>query len=1177
MPVSPQSAIEQLRERFPHYKDLSDEHVYRIARRDYPDAPIQDWPESGYVAPKQSSPDDIYLDKTDEDTFLDYFNWGIDEDSSYLARLAYTRSLQGMASDFLRGEAKFKLERQPAIWEEAVAGILAYAQPLDLLSLYGGGSIVGKAFVKSSLGKGATDYLTKGIIKMSPKAKYSEVSRAVAGILGSEMAYVPYEGAKANMFARTLHMQNPGMDPLTPEEIQKETFAGVVHGGVMGVLGGSARPFLAAKHAGVLRQIDKLELKKALTSGQQKQLFSLKNKVKYTGNLGQYASEVAGLTAGDVAGTAVAYGQMKSMEELAVTVATMGGFAGVTRLTSYGLNRIVDEPLTKAYEKYEIEHQKRQKELDAEDNVIRDMHEKAKSQDDSAIESRAMDDVESDSAPSSNKPRIAWEDTPEYKEYQQLIKDKESFMSMRDKLRDEDALDFLKEKYNIALRIANFIDNSGYNKAKDGVNGIHEWLRDGARKIENSLEQKKGDMPSQIQNLQFKLKQEFDIETIKVDDGTGNLIDVDISEAQKYMPGDTPIEKQTNLLNKAQELYNNVEQSQTKRISKKYEQNEREVISLSKDKNEIQKSIDDLKGRLNEDMPEKRRNELATELSEHENSLAFLNEIDEEINKINKSNSLTTNSKNKYTLNFDLLKTFISTQYADLPVRPATKKSRAKALISFIKKVNKETDSKLTALNENRLVKLAREMFKSDASALTDFLKFLDKKGALPRELQGIGDDIFKVSKKQGGRTTPRGLLTSDVKGGGGLDIVTSKTGTRKNIDWSDTKSKHSNLDTKSLLKKVIKLVQDKSNKVIAYMNNKKVEYESIFFIKKQEGDDFINVALSGDTVTELSKQLFGGKVTGKSFRKSFSTWVDNQYGSTSDQFQLVDYFGLTHRDVNKKIYQSYQSKFSSTGDGMPTGKYLDMFKSLQKEYQDLIFNSVTSEQMKKMKNAQLKKYGLTEGNLDLAGAVSIYRLKKGFENIALISKAADKDGFISIEPTNVKGRKADVYKIHENVLEATFRTMSEGSSRIIEQFGNIETQNILGIPISKKFAPLEELLQKAGVIQYATQLEAKNQEFSFTKKQIDVFRESSLERNAIDNKKSLRAKAKILLAGNMNKEVTRKNLGNKAYESKLKDVLLKSKILTKDEINSMKSISLQDDIIDESVLQRLIKHTNCN
>lgn len=1176
MPVSPQSAIQQLREKFPHYKDLTDEHVYRIARRDFPDAPIQDWPESGYVAPKQISGADVYLDKTDEDSFLDYFNWGIDEDSSYLARLAYSRSLQGMASDYLRGEAKFKLDRQPAIWEEAVAGILAYTQPLDFISLYGGGSILGKAFVKSSLGKGTADYLSKSIIKMAPKAKYSEVSSAVTGILGSEMAYVPYEAAKANMFAKTLHIQNPGIDPLTDEEIKKETFAGVVHGGIMGVLGGSVRPFLAAKHAGFLRQVDKIELQKTISTGQKKQLFSLKNKVKYTGNLGQYASEVGGLTAGDVAGTAVAYGQMKSMEELAVTVATMGGFAGVTRLTSYGLNRIVDEPLKKSYESYKIEHQKRQKELDAEENVIRDMHKKAKSQSDSSVETQAMDSMETDATPTSNKPRIKWEETPEYKEYQQLLADKDAFTRLRDKLTDEEALDFLKQKYNVSLRIANFIDNSGYNKAKDGVNGIHEWLRNGSKKIENSIQQKQDDVPSQIQNLQLKLKQEFNIETIKVDDGSGNLIDVNISKAQQYMPGDTPIEKQTNLLNKTQDLYNNVEQTQIKKSSRKYEQNEQEVISLGRDKTEMQKSINNLKEKLKEDMPESKSNELATDLFNEERALKFLDEIDAEIDVINKNTSLSTNSKNKQILNFDLLKTFISKQYRDLNVAAPTKESRAKQLVSLIKKINKETDSKLTELNENAFIKIASETMKADASALTDFLTFLDKKGALPRELKGLGEDIFARAAGRKAKITPRGLTTSDIKGGGGLDIVTSKTGTRKNIDWSDTKSKYSNLTTKSLLKKVIKLVQNKSNKVIGYINNKKIEYESIFFIKKQDGDNFINVALSGDTVTALSKQLFGNKITGTTFRKGFSTWVDNKYGRKSDQFQLVDYFGLTHRNVNDKIYQSYQAKFKTDKNGMPTGKYLDMFKSIQKEYQNLIFDSATSEQMKKMKNAQLKKYGLTEGNLDLAGTASIYRLKKGFENIALISKAAGKDGFISIEPTNVKGRKADVYKIHKNVLEATFRTMSEGSSRIIEQFANIGTEKILGVPISRKFAPLEELLQKAGVIQYARQLESKNQEFSFTKKQIDVFRESSLERNAIDNKKSLRAKAKILLSGNMNKEVTRKNLGNKAYESKLKDILLKGKILTKDEIKNMKSISLKNNIIDESVLQKVIKYTNC-
>ena len=93
MPVSPQSAIQQLRDQFPEYRYLSDEDVYYIARTEYPDVPIQDWPESGYTPPKKVDPADIYMQRTDEDSFMDNFNlYGIDEDSSFLARLAYTRN-----------------------------------------------------------------------------------------------------------------------------------------------------------------------------------------------------------------------------------------------------------------------------------------------------------------------------------------------------------------------------------------------------------------------------------------------------------------------------------------------------------------------------------------------------------------------------------------------------------------------------------------------------------------------------------------------------------------------------------------------------------------------------------------------------------------------------------------------------------------------------------------------------------------------------------------------------------------------------------------------------------------------------------------------------------------------------------------------------------------------------
>ena len=263
----------------------------------------------------------------------------------------------------------------------------------------------------------------------------------------------------------------------------------------------------------------------------------------------------------------------------------------------------------------------------------------------------------------------------------------------------------------------------------------------------------------------------------------------------------------------------------------------------------------------------------------------------------------------------------------------------------------------------------------------------------------------------------------------------------------------------------------------------------------------------------------------------------------------------------------------------MPTGQYLQMFKDLQDEYQNLIFDNVSSANMLKLKEKQLKKYGLTPGNLELTGTASIYNLKQGFENIALLSQTADSKGFITFKGT---GPRSNTYKIHKDVLEAMFRTMSEGSSRITEQFAAAATKKVIGLPLSGKFPPLKELLQKAGVIEYAKQIDrgyfgSLQPLIEFTPSQKDIFRKTSLQKNSTDDVKSLRAKAKILLAGNLNTEVTRKNLGNKKYETKLKEILVDSKLLTKEEVAKMKKISLQDDVVDEAVLTKLLKYIDCS
>ena len=161
------------------------------------------------------------------------------------------------------------------------------------------------------------------------------------------------------------------------------------------------------------------------------------------------------------------------------------------------------------------------------------------------------------------------------------------------------------------------------------------------------------------------------------------------------------------------------------------------------------------------------------------------------------------------------------------------------------------------------------------------------------------------------------------------------------------------------------------------------------------------------------------------------------------------------------------------------------------------------------------------------------------------------------------------------------FRTMSEGSSRITEQFGKVVTggEPTTGVQFSQTSGlgkkALDNLYEKANIIKYAENLE--NPDIKLKQQPKDIFKKEALSFNSSDNKKSGVAKVKILLAGSGNKEITRKNLGNKEYESNLKDILIQAKVLTKLEINKMKKISLQDDVIDSGVLQKLTEILDCS
>ena len=59
------SFIEQLKERHPNWKQengewYDDKLLYGMGREQYPNAPVVDWPQAGYVTPAQPSEEDLF-------------------------------------------------------------------------------------------------------------------------------------------------------------------------------------------------------------------------------------------------------------------------------------------------------------------------------------------------------------------------------------------------------------------------------------------------------------------------------------------------------------------------------------------------------------------------------------------------------------------------------------------------------------------------------------------------------------------------------------------------------------------------------------------------------------------------------------------------------------------------------------------------------------------------------------------------------------------------------------------------------------------------------------------------------------------------------------------------------------------------------------------------------------
>ncbi len=1195
MAISPENAIQQLRDAFPDkYKFATDEEVYRIARNKYPDAPIQDWQKIGYKSiPKiKEDPFDVNLERTDETTFLDHFNiYGIDEDSSYLARLAYTRSLQGMASDVLRGKPKFTFDEQPSLFSEAIAGIMSFAMPLDALSLFGGGGIFGKAVLSTGGAKAATKYLSKKVLKVAPGMAKAPGGRAavessIRNIIGSEMMYVPYEGAKANMFARTEHMRNPDMDPLSSQDILKETFAGVVHGGIMGVMGGSTRPFLAARHSRLLKTIDNFEAQKKLTGASQGRLLKLKDKLKYTGAYSQYATDVAGLTLGDITGTAVAYGQIKSGEEMMASLLTMGGFAGATRVAGLGLNKVVMEPLEKAQSEYKKKFEIRKKQLDKEEAIQNSVNSKSKEQLDTDAEQQATQNSFENMSDLDDR-RKAFDESEAGMRFKEIENKVKAFKELADDDIDDPkkALKFYEKRMEMFAEVKDYLE--GAETMFDDVDRLEKWMDEGLENATKSLGIQRGSIADNISTRITQIRTRLDKagrpDTIPIELADGTFKDTPIMNIQdelskKGLSGDELNQEFLRILDSTEKTLSNIP---TQKESLRLDAKESTYVKTQKTVGELEESSKNI------DPKDKRLVESYNE------NIKTIKEIDNIINELDNKN-LSDVQKESIKANYQLVKTFISSDdwlfkrgkkgaggsEGPLLIK-GTREARIKGILEFVNNVAEQRpDSKIRDLNASFIEEITGKMTEAKRIGVQNLFGDLKTQDLLTPELRRLAEP-GRISKQ-----TPRPIDPADPVGLRDNQINKNSINIKMPKAAGAPKTLPFVTSVGNVITKIKKLINKKTNQIKG--GDGKLN-KVVFFAKQKVGNakdgyKFKNVAIESDTLTELSKGLFG--IDGQAYRKGFFTYVNKKYKVGSEEANIVEIFGLGHdgKQLTTKEALAYMTNLKKDKSGGMMKSTQIKYEKLAKEYFGLVFDKRTSSQLKQLadkKPGQLKKYFLEPKALEEDNVPTIYTLKKGFENIEKIKAAADKDGFINF--TNKGDLSKNIsevsYKIHKDVLEGAFKIHLETNARIGELFakkGRVDIP-VSGKPMALRSEALNSLISKLnlGATLDNPLKDVKLEEINVEYQSRDKLRKNSLTKNSTDNLNTLKVKARLVMTGGRFGDFSRMALGDAKYEKQLKSVL-KTYGITDVDIKKMKKISLEDDMVDEAILTRILNDMEC-
>ena len=354
--------LQKKRQDNPDFSTLSDFSLYnKLQAEDDPNLPILQIGGAQTTSPKTTG-QKSYQRKVNPDSVNSFFDWtdlGINDDSAEWAKSAYNSSITGLAYQMYNGEQRFNLDGyNPGMVSDIFSSVLSFMMPMDFATMFVGGAL-GRGMT-SLAGYGMKTAATENLVKLggvqaakkaATKKATAEVSEEIAsrsllakvqaelmvkeggysalmqsfapktaGAIAQGATLATFEGVRGGMSAA-----------VNDEDIWEGIGHGVMHGGIMGGVAGAVGASLNIKNAKLWNKAKK----GPLTPKEARQASFWR-----TGKGGQVLAEAGVFTAPEIKNLIA--DEDYSMRDLFKAFGTNAGMMGVLKVQHYGQKKLWD-------------------------------------------------------------------------------------------------------------------------------------------------------------------------------------------------------------------------------------------------------------------------------------------------------------------------------------------------------------------------------------------------------------------------------------------------------------------------------------------------------------------------------------------------------------------------------------------------------------------------------------------------------------------------------------------------------------------------------------------------------------------------------------------------------------------------------------------------------------------